>query len=117
MILPLALVISTEHAVFSGDDTQSSAGNDLPGLVGAFNKFLSTATSSPTPTQEEKPVFNERLSTDQLRAFQRDGFLRIEDVVPQNLRDRALAAINQRIGKGIDKDKSAAFNAVRGGLG
>ena len=71
----------------------------------------------PTAVQEEAPRFTNRLSQEQLRQFQRDGFLHLRDVVPGPLRSRALAAIKQRLGKGIKSEEAAAFKLVRGGLG
>ena len=51
-----------------------------------------------------------RLNTEQKQTFIREGFLKVEQVVPQVFINRALRAINHSLGQGRDKDQLETLN-------
>ena len=51
-----------------------------------------------------------RLNSEQKQAFIRDGFLKVDQVVPQVFINRALRAINHSLGQGRDKSEIESLN-------
>ena len=98
--------------------SSGTAQNQQNSGLGFLGSVLQNVTALFQPVVEERPIFNVQLSTEQKRQFINQGFIQIENVIDKKLIAKAVAAINQQIGKGIPSGpEAAAFKLVRGGLG
>jgi hypothetical protein len=87
--------LQPQPQVHRGFGARPDGKEKLQQLLGA----LSLKTSAPSAANTAANTAAARLSDAQKREFVRNGFLTIEHVVPQALRDRAMRAINRSIAK------------------
>jgi hypothetical protein len=90
--------------------------NLLGGALSALSGVVSAVQHSSSPL----PSFPDAILTDEQKlSFCENGYIHLTDVVPFELRKRALAAINKRLGSssGMDAQQLDAFKLAKGGFG